>query len=93
MPELCKALEVKKATGNNFIALLESTHLIHRLPPFGYGKEVLCARYKVYLADAAIAPSVMPLVRAAAGARVVKIPAPLACYWLGLLEVEAADRQ
>ena len=36
--------------------------------------------------------SVMPLVRAAAAARVVKIPAPLACYWLGLLEVEAAGR-
>jgi len=35
--------------------------------------------------------SVMPLVRAAAGARVVKIPAPLACYWLGRLEVEAAQ--
>ena len=82
---------MKKATANNFIALLESTHLIHRLPPFGYGTEVLRARYKVYLADAAIAPSVMlitkdvndfsvmPLVRAAAGARVVKIPAPLAC--------------
>ena len=34
--------------------------------------------------------SIMPLVRAAADARVVKIPAPLACYWLGLLEVEAA---
>ena len=195
IPELCKALEVKKATANNFIALLESTHLIHRLPPFGYGKEVLRARYKVYLADAAIAPSVMlkgkslledapalgvavetafynhlftrsyrqsigfsdwkgrkdqevdiiasvegrlvpfevkyrfqatgagdlkgleqfcadrkvdrgyvitkditdfsimPLVRAAASARVAKIPAPLACYWLGLLEVEAASRQ
>jgi hypothetical protein len=59
IPEVCKALEVKKATANNFIALLESTHLIHRLPPFGYGKEVLRARYKVYLADAAIAPSVM----------------------------------
>jgi hypothetical protein len=37
--------------------------------------------------------SAMPLVWAAAGARVVKIPAPLACYWLGLLEVEAAGRQ
>ena len=36
--------------------------------------------------------SVMPLVRAAA-ARLVKIPAPLACYWVGLLEVEAAGRQ
>ena len=37
--------------------------------------------------------SVMPLVRAAPGAGVVKIPAPLACYWLGLLKVEAAGRQ
>jgi hypothetical protein len=34
--------------------------------------------------------SAMPLVRAATGVRVVKILAPLACYWLGLLEVEAA---
>jgi predicted AAA+ superfamily ATPase len=194
IPELCKCLEVKKPTANNFIALLEAAHLIHRLPPSGYGKEVLRARYKVYLADAAIAPSVMlkgkslledaaalgiavetaffnhvftryyrqsigfsywrgrkdqevdiiasvegrlvpfevkyrsqatgaedlkgleqfcgdhkvdrgyvitkdindfsvmPLVRAAASARVAKIPAPLACYWLGLLEVEAADK-
>jgi len=194
IPDLCRNLEVKKPTANNFIALLESTHLIHRLPPFGYGKEVLRARYKVYLADAAIAPSVMlkgkslledagalgvavetaffnhvftryyrqsigfsywrgrkdqevdiiasvegrlvpfevkyhsqatgagdlkgmeqfcaerkvdrgyvitkditdfsvmPLVREAAAARAVKIPAPLACYWLGLLEVEAADK-
>ena len=37
--------------------------------------------------------SVMPLVRAAAGARAVKIPASLACYWLGLLEVEAAGKR
>jgi hypothetical protein len=35
----------------------------------------------------------MPLVRTAPGARVVKIAAPFACYWLGLLEVEAAGRQ
>jgi hypothetical protein len=32
------------------------------------------------------------LTREVAAARVVKIPAPLACYWLGLLEVEAADK-
>ena len=32
----------------------------------------------------------MPLVRAATGARVVKIPAPLACYCRGLPEAEAA---
>ncbi|MGH8455105.1 MAG: ATP-binding protein, partial [Nevskiales bacterium] len=59
VPDLCKNLEVKKPTANSFISLLEATHLIHRLPPFGYGKEILRARYKVYLADAAIAPSVL----------------------------------
>lgn len=59
MTTLCKNLEVKKPTASNFIALLENAHLIQRLAPFGYGKEILRARYKVYLADAAIAPSVM----------------------------------
>jgi predicted AAA+ superfamily ATPase len=57
--DLSKNLEVKKATANSFISLLEATHLIHRLPPFGYGKEVLRGQRKVYLADAAIAPSVL----------------------------------
>lgn len=56
---LCGSLEVKKATANNFIDLLEATHLIYRLRPFGYGKEILRGRVKVYLADAAIAPGVM----------------------------------
>ena len=59
IPDLCKNLEVKKPTVNNFISLLEAAHLIYRLPPFGYGKEILRARYKIYLADAAIAPSIM----------------------------------
>ena len=59
MVDLGKNLEVKKPTAQNFISLLESTHLIHRLPPHGYGKEILRARHKVYLADAAIAPSVL----------------------------------
>lgn len=59
IPDLCKNLEVKKPTALNFISLLEATHLIHRLPPHGYGKKVLRARYKIYLADAAIAPSVL----------------------------------
>jgi hypothetical protein len=36
---------------------------------------------------------VMPLVQAAADDRVVRIPAPLGCRWLGLLAVEAAGRQ
>ena len=34
-------------------------NLIHRLQPFGYGKEVLRARHKIYLADTAIALSVL----------------------------------
>jgi len=59
MQDLCGNLEVKKPTANNFIALLEATHLIHRLRPHGYGKEILRSRSKIYLADAAIAPSVL----------------------------------
>lgn len=59
MTTLCGNLEVKRPTAQHFIELLEATHLIYRLPPFGYGKEVLRARYKVYLADAAISPAVL----------------------------------
>ncbi len=59
MTELGKNLQVKKPTAINYITLLEAAHLIHRLPPFGYGKEILRGRSKVYLADAAIAPSVL----------------------------------
>ena len=59
MPSLCQNLEVKRPTAQHFIELLESVNLIHRLEPYGYGKEVLRARYKIYLADAALAPSIM----------------------------------
>jgi len=59
MVDLSKNLHVKKPTATSYIALLEAAHLIHRLPPFGYGKEILRGRSKVYLADAAIAPSVL----------------------------------
>ncbi len=59
MTDLGKNLQVKKPTATSYINLLEAAHLIHRLPPFGYGKEILRGRYKVYLADAAIAPSVL----------------------------------
>jgi len=57
--QLCKNLELKRPTVESFIDLLEATHLIYRLRPFGYGKEVLRGRYKVYLADPAIGPSVL----------------------------------
>ncbi len=59
MVDLCANLEVKRPTAQHFIELLEATHLIYRLQPHGYGKDVLRARFKVYLADAAIAPAVM----------------------------------
>ena len=59
MKTLCSALEAKRPTVSNYIDLLEASHLIHRLWPFGYGKQVLRARSKVYLADAAIGPSVL----------------------------------
>jgi hypothetical protein len=58
-PELCASLQLKRPTVGSFIELLETTHLIHRLRPFGYGKQVLRGRTKIYLADAAIAPSVL----------------------------------
>jgi len=57
--DLCKNLGVTRPTAQNFIELLEATHLIYRLAPYGYGKDVLRARFKIYLADAAIAPAVM----------------------------------
>lgn len=59
MMALCSNLGVPRPTAQNFIDILEATHLIYRLRPFGYGKEVLRGRYKIYLADAAIAPAVL----------------------------------
>jgi predicted AAA+ superfamily ATPase len=59
MADLCGNLEVKRPTAQHFIELLEATHLIYRLLPHGYGKDVLRAKAKIYLADAAIAPAVM----------------------------------
>ncbi|MCC7180417.1 MAG: ATP-binding protein [Acidobacteria bacterium] len=59
LADLCAALEVKRPTVASFIDLIENIHLIHRLLPFGYGKQVLRGRPKVYLADPAIAPSVL----------------------------------
>lgn len=58
-PALCSNLEVNRPTAQRFIELLEATHMIFRLMPFGYGKEVLRGRVKVYLADPAIGPSVL----------------------------------
>lgn len=59
IPDICKNLELKRPTVENYLDLLEAAHLIYQLKPLGYGKEVLRARRKVYLADPAIAPSVL----------------------------------
>lgn len=56
---LSKELGIAKQTVQNFIDLFEATHLIYRLPPFGYGKEVLRGKNKIYLSDPAIAPAVL----------------------------------
>jgi predicted AAA+ superfamily ATPase len=57
--KLCVNLNVKRPTAQNFIDLLESTHLIYRLEPFGYGKEVLRGRFKIYISDPSIVPAVL----------------------------------
>lgn len=56
---ISKELGIAKKTVQNFVDLFESTHLIYKLPPFGYGKEVLRGKNKVYLSDPAIAPAVL----------------------------------
>lgn len=52
---LTQSLEgVNRQSAQNFLDLFEATHLIYRLKPYGYGKEVLRGRDKIYLADAAL---------------------------------------
>lgn len=57
--QLCSNLALSRPTVQRFIDWLEALHLVYRLQPFGYGKEILRAKSKVYLADAAIAPAVL----------------------------------
>jgi predicted AAA+ superfamily ATPase len=59
MTSLCSALGVTKETAKNFLTCFEAAHLVYRLTPFGYGKEVLKGKAKYYLADAAISSSVL----------------------------------
>jgi predicted AAA+ superfamily ATPase len=60
------------------------------------GMQQFCAEKKVargYVITKEITDfGVLPLGTAGGGATVVTIPAPLACYWLGRSEVEAADK-
>lgn len=64
VPTLSRELDgINRQSVNNFLDLFEATHLVHRLRPFGYGREVLRGRSKIYLADAALPGSVLLLGR------------------------------
>jgi predicted AAA+ superfamily ATPase len=64
IPTLCQQLDgVNRQTALNFLDLFEAAHLIYRLKPHGYGKEVLRGRDKVYLADAALPGAMLLLGR------------------------------
>ena len=55
VPALSRELEgISRQSVGNFLDLFEGTHLIYRLRQFGYGKEVLRGKWKVYLADPAL---------------------------------------
>ncbi|MCL4740780.1 MAG: ATP-binding protein [Phycisphaerales bacterium] len=56
---LASNVGVNSRTIANYLDLFEDSNLIYRLRPFGYGKQILKGRQKVYLADAAIAGSVL----------------------------------
>lgn len=56
---ISKNLGIAKQTVQSFVDLFELTHLVYRLLPFGYGKEVLRGKNKIYLSDPAIAPAVL----------------------------------
>lgn len=59
LQKLGENLQVNKHTAQNFLSILEACHLIYRLRSYGYGKEVLRSKYKVYLADSSLAPAVL----------------------------------
>lgn len=56
---ISKELGIAKQTVQSFFDLLESAHLIYKLPPHGYGKEILRGKNKIYLTDSAIAPAML----------------------------------
>ena len=59
MKTLCENLEIKRPTAQSYIEILEAAHLVTRLKPFGYGKDILRGKSKLYLNDASIAPAVL----------------------------------
>jgi len=59
MTNLASNLSVTKVTAQRYIDMFVASHLVYKLAPFGYGKDVLRGKFKIYLADPAIAPAVM----------------------------------
>lgn len=52
---------ISRSGVTKFLELFEQTHLVYRLKPHGYGKEVLRGKSKYYLADPALSGSVLLL--------------------------------
>lgn len=52
-------LELTRPTVTRYLDLFEATHLVYKLSSYGHGKEVLRSRNKYYLADSALAGSVL----------------------------------
>jgi len=65
MNAMCSNLQVKRPTAERYLDVLEAAHLVRRLAPFGYGKEVLRGRFKTYLTAPAIAPALCMVGRTA----------------------------
>lgn len=73
IPNLSRQLDgINRQSVANFLDLFEGTHLIYRLRQFGYGKEVLRGKWKIYLADPALPGAILLL-----GRRLLEQPARL----------------
>ena len=59
LTKLSKNLEISVPTIHRYINILEAANFIYKLRIFGYGKKLLRSGLKVYLADSAIAGSVL----------------------------------
>lgn len=59
MQVIANSLDLKKPTAKHYLELFEAAHLVYRLKPHGYGKQILRGKSKYYLADPAISGSVM----------------------------------
>ena len=54
---LCENIEIKRRTAENLVNILECIGLIRKIEPYGYGKDILRGKYKIYLGDPSCAPA------------------------------------